>query len=134
MSSPPVRSIKFLACVTASDLSQWTETKIPPLARRPSYLFASYSGMPAPIRAPVIPPTTPSHAESGERSHERARSNEWTDARYGQRSDVASHHRAPPIKTPELAPAVTPSGALLDLSVVNSLGPRFPGAGQRRQS
>ncbi len=50
ISSPPVRSVKSLACVIASDSSQWTETRVPPLARRPSYLFASYSGMPAPIR------------------------------------------------------------------------------------
>ena len=36
----------------------------------------------------------------------------------------ANHPKAPPIRTPEPAPAVAPSGAFVDFSVIRSLGPR----------
>src|ERR1700693_1161606 len=46
MSSAPVRFRMSFARFTSSEVSQCTETKIPPFCNRPSYRFASYSGMP----------------------------------------------------------------------------------------
>lgn len=48
-----------LARLISSDVSQCTDRRIPPFCSRPSYLFASNSGIPMPIRAPVTPPTAP---------------------------------------------------------------------------
>src|SRR5262249_26770834 len=41
------------------DRSECTESRIPPLRMRPSYRFASYSGIPIPTSAPATPPTAP---------------------------------------------------------------------------
>src|SRR5262245_61744180 len=54
MSSAPAASKIFLARLVSSLFSEWTEISALPLRRRPSYRLASNSGMPIPIRAPVM--------------------------------------------------------------------------------
>ena len=59
ISSAPVIFMMSLARLISSEVSQWTDSKIPPSFTRPSYRFASYSGIPNPMSAPVKPPTAP---------------------------------------------------------------------------
>ena len=55
-SSPPADFRTSFARLISSAVSQCTESRISPFCRRPSYLLASNSGMPMPIKAPVTVP------------------------------------------------------------------------------
>src|ERR1700730_6826051 len=59
ISSAPVRLSTSFARVISSDVSQCTESRMPPFFTRPSYRLASNSGMPMPTNAPTRPPTAP---------------------------------------------------------------------------
>src|SRR5678809_1588492 len=58
-SSAPVRSRICFAFFVQAESSQWTDRRIPPSLTRSSYLWASYSGIPIPTKAPVTPLTAP---------------------------------------------------------------------------
>src|ERR1700687_4482501 len=88
MSVAPSRLKISLALSTSLPSSAWTEMSMLPLRILPSYCLASYSGIPRPTSAPVIPPAgAPTAAPPSRRPHDGTGSDERADAGNRERAD-----------------------------------------------
>ncbi len=115
------------AFATHSASSQCTERSIPPLTIRPSYRFASYSGIPNPIRAPVKPPTAPPTPKPANAPTIGPAAINGPTPGIARAPIPANHPSVPPITAPEPAPAATPSGTFVVFLVAKSFDPTFSG-------
>src|SRR5437870_3806247 len=120
MSSAPVRSRTLFARSISSEVSQWTESKMPPSVRRPSYLFASYSGIPIPTSAPARPPTAPPTPAPARAATIGPAAMKGPTPGIASEPIPTSQPRIPPSTAPDPAPAVAPSGAFDALWVPSS--------------
>ena len=71
-----------------SELSEWTDSRMPPFWTLPSYRLASYSGMPRPISAPADSADCAADGAAGQRRHDRPRCDERAKAGNRQRADA----------------------------------------------
>lgn len=81
MFSAPVWFNKSFALEIRSGVSQCTDNNTPPFLTRPSYRFASYSGIPMLTSVPTNPPTAPPDAQTRKAGHDRSGGNERSEAR-----------------------------------------------------
>ena len=125
--SAPVSSRICFACLVQSELSQCTERRIPPFLTRPSYRFASYSGMPRPTSAPSNPPTVPTTPTPASAVIIGPAAINGPKPGIARAPIPANQPNAPPTTTPVPAPVAVPSGALVCFSCAKSFVPWFSG-------
>src|ERR1039457_2514428 len=114
---PPAALRTSLARLISSAVSQCTESRISPFCRRPSYLLASNSGIPMPIKAPVTPPTAPPTPNPARPAMMGPAAMNGPRPGIAKSPTPARRPNVPPITPPAVTPTVVPSGAFVSFSV-----------------
>jgi hypothetical protein len=128
MSSAPLDFNKSLARLICADVSQWTDSRVPPFLTRPSYLLASYSGIPMPTKAPTMPPTAPPTPRPARPAIMGPAAINGPTPGIARAPTPASTPSVPPIKPPVVTPAAVPSGAFVSFTCATLLCYVYPEA------
>src|SRR5580704_3492233 len=124
--APPFSRI-FFARSRSLLSSVWMDNRMLPSLTLPSYRFASYSGMPIPISAPVRPPAAAPPAAPAKAAMIGPAAMKTPSPGIAKAPIPTIQPSAPPRTAPLAPPVAAPSGALVCCSCAKSLLPCLSG-------